>query len=60
LTFVGMHMETSPHIEFHLLWVTSTMTAHGRYLRDHRGQFQPVFRALHKGVNRVRDDIATL
>lgn len=60
LTFVGMHMETSPHIEFHLLWVTSVMTAHGRYLRDHRGQFQPVFRALHKGVNRVRDDIATL
>jgi periodic tryptophan protein 2 len=60
LSFVGMHMEVSPHIEFHLLWVTSTMTAHGRYLRDHRGEFQPVFRALHKGVNRVRDDIATL
>lgn len=60
LSFVGMHMETSPHIEFHLMWVTSVMTAHGRYLRDHRGQFQPVFRALHKGVNRVRDDIATL
>ncbi|KAI8359118.1 WD40-repeat-containing domain protein [Choanephora cucurbitarum] len=60
LTFVGTHMETSPHIEFHLMWVTHVMTAHGRYLRDHRGQFQPVFRALHKGVNRVRDDIASL
>ncbi|KAI8982130.1 WD40-repeat-containing domain protein [Mycotypha africana] len=60
LTLIGMHMETSPHIEFHLLWVKHIMTAHGRYLRDHRGQFQPVFRALHKGVNRVRDDIAAL
>ncbi|KAI8351541.1 quinon protein alcohol dehydrogenase-like superfamily [Blakeslea trispora] len=60
LTFVGTHMETSPHIEFHLMWVTHVMTAHGRYLRDHRGQFQPVFRALYKGVHRVRDDIASL
>ncbi|RCI03258.1 hypothetical protein CU098_004251, partial [Rhizopus stolonifer] len=60
LTFIGVHMETSPHIEFHLMWVTNIMTYHGRYLRDHRGQFQPVFRALHKGVNRVRDDISTL
>ncbi|KAL0096596.1 WD40 repeat-like protein [Phycomyces blakesleeanus] len=60
LQFVGVHMETSPHIEFHLIWVTSIMTAHGRYLKEHRGEFQAVFRALHKGVNRVRDDIANL
>ncbi|KAI7872555.1 putative WD repeat protein [Spinellus fusiger] len=60
LQFVGVHMETSPHIEFHLIWVTSIMTAHGRYLKQHRGEFQSVFRTLHKGVNRVRDDISSL
>ncbi|KAI8085126.1 WD40 repeat-like protein [Halteromyces radiatus] len=60
LKFIGTHMETSPHIEFHLLWVTSLLTCHGRYLKQHRGEFQAVFRALYKGVTRVRDDIANL
>ncbi|KAF7720662.1 hypothetical protein EC973_006667 [Apophysomyces ossiformis] len=60
LQFVGTQMEVTPHIEFHLLWVTSVMTAHGRYLKEHRGEFQAIFRALHKGVNRIRDDIGNL
>ncbi|KAI8328017.1 putative WD repeat protein [Chlamydoabsidia padenii] len=60
LKFIGVHMETSPHIEFHLLWVTNVLTAHGRYLKHHRGEYQAVFRALYKGVTRVRDDIAGL
>lgn len=60
LPFIGAHMETSPHIEYHLLWVNSLLSAHGAYLRSHRGEYQPVFRALHKGVCRVRDDVAKL
>ncbi|KAI8390883.1 WD40 repeat-like protein [Radiomyces spectabilis] len=60
LHFLGVHMETSPHVEFHMMWVISVMTAHGRYLKDHRGEFQTVFRSLRKGVLRVRDDIANL
>ncbi|KAI9304687.1 WD40 repeat-like protein [Cunninghamella echinulata] len=60
LKFIGVYMEVSPHIEFHLLWVTSLLSAHGRYLKEHRGEFQAVFRALYKGVTHVRDDIASL
>ncbi|KAG2225208.1 hypothetical protein INT45_009537 [Circinella minor] len=60
LQFIGVHMEHSPHIEFHLMWVVSVMTAHGRYLKEHRGEFQSVFRTLHKSINRVRDDISNL
>ncbi|KAI8141777.1 WD40 repeat-like protein [Fennellomyces sp. T-0311] len=60
LQFIGVHMETSPHIEFHLMWIVSVMTAHGRYLKERRGEFQSVFRTLHKSINRVRDDISNL
>lgn len=60
LHYIGVHMESSPHIEFHLRWVVSVMTSHGGYLKNNRGEFQPVFRALHKGVSRIRDDISAL
>lgn len=60
LQFLGVHMETSPHIEFHTIWIMSVLSAHGRYLKDHRSEFQTVFRTLHKGVNRVRDDLLSL
>ncbi|ORX46795.1 WD40 repeat-like protein [Hesseltinella vesiculosa] len=60
LAFIATHLETSPHLEFHLLWVTQLLTAHGRYLKGHRGEYQAVFRGLYKGITRVRDDIASL
>ncbi|KAI8972105.1 WD40-repeat-containing domain protein [Pilobolus umbonatus] len=60
LNFIGVHMETSPHIEFHLIWVKSLLSTHGRYLKLHRGEFQPVFRSLYKGIHHIRDDIANL
>ncbi|KAI8067729.1 WD40 repeat-like protein [Gongronella butleri] len=60
LVFIAAHMESSPHLEFQLLWVTQLLTAHGRYLKERRGEYQAVFRGLYKGITRVRDDIATL
>ncbi|KAI9316685.1 WD40 repeat-like protein [Dichotomocladium elegans] len=60
LQFVGVHMEKSPHIEFHLMWVVSIMTAHGRYLKEHRSEYQSVFRTLHKSISRVREDIGNI
>lgn len=60
MQFIGSHMEKSPHIEFHLMWIVSVMTHHGRYLKEHRGEYQSVFRTLHKSISRVREDIANL
>lgn len=60
MQFIGSHMEKSPHIEFHLMWIVSVMTHHGRYLKEHRGEYQSMFRTLHKSISRVREDIANL
>ncbi|RUP36516.1 hypothetical protein BC936DRAFT_138469 [Jimgerdemannia flammicorona] len=60
LKFLAGYMEQSPHVEFHLLWVTRLLMAHGRYLREHRGEFQSVFRGLQRGVGKVQEDIGRL
>lgn len=60
LKFVVGHMEQSPHIEFDLLWVTRLLMAHGQYLREHRGEFQTVFRGLQRGVGRLQEDLGRL
>ncbi|KAJ2964255.1 hypothetical protein NQZ79_g742 [Umbelopsis isabellina] len=60
LKFVGVHMESSPHVEFHLIWVTRLLMAHGRYLRENRGQYQAIFRTLQKALGSVKEDLANL
>ncbi|CAO3662738.1 unnamed protein product [Umbelopsis ramanniana] len=60
LKFVGVHMENSPHVEFHLMWITRLLMAHGRYLKQNRGQFQAVFRTLQKVMGSVKEDLANL
>jgi periodic tryptophan protein 2 len=50
LRFISDHMESSPHIEFDLIWVGAMLTSHGRWLRDRRGEMGSVFRGLMKGL----------
>ncbi|OBZ67291.1 Periodic tryptophan protein 2 [Grifola frondosa] len=50
LRFVAEHMERSPHVEFDLLWVSALLSAHGRHLRDHAGEYASVLRAVQKGL----------
>ncbi|CAM0142760.1 unnamed protein product [Umbelopsis sp. WA50703] len=60
LKFVGVHMESSPHVEFHLIWVTRLLMTHGRYLKENRGQYQAIFRTLQKALGSVKEDLANL
>ena len=50
LGFVADHMESSPHIEFDLLWVEAMLTSHGRWLRERKGEMASVMRGLQKGL----------
>lgn len=50
LRFIADHIESSPHVEFDLLWVASILTCHGRYLRERRQEMGSAFRGLMKGL----------
>jgi periodic tryptophan protein 2 len=60
LRFVAEHVESSPHIEFDLLWVSAMLTSHGRFLRERRGEMASVFRALQKGLMGFETSVAKL
>ena len=60
LEFVAQHMESSPHIEFDLLWVGAMLTAHGRWLRERKGEMASVFRALTKGLMGFESGVSKL
>lgn len=50
LAFIAELLEKSPHVEFDLLWVSAMLTAHGKWLRERRGEMASVFRGLQKGL----------
>ncbi|KAK3832335.1 MAG: WD40 repeat-like protein [Linnemannia gamsii] len=58
MKFIASYMEDSPHLEFHLIWCTSLLISHGKYLKDHSGEFLTVFRGLQKGVGKLHEDLA--
>ncbi|ORY31612.1 WD40-repeat-containing domain protein [Naematelia encephala] len=60
LRFIALHMESSPHIEFDLLWVGAMLTSHGRWLRERRTEMATVFRGLMKGLMTYEGGVAKL
>lgn len=58
LRFVGEHAETSPHMEFDLIWINSLLATQGRYLREHSSEYASVFRLLQKGMLDFQQSIA--
>ncbi|GAA5916680.1 hypothetical protein JCM6882_002264 [Rhodosporidiobolus microsporus] len=60
LRFVAAQLEKSPHIEFHLVWISSLFAAHGRGLYDRRGEHAATFRAIQKGLTDVQENIVKL
>jgi periodic tryptophan protein 2 len=60
LRFIASHLESSPHVEFDLMWIGALLTAHGRYLSGRSSEFSSVFRGLQKGVGEFEQSIARL
>lgn len=47
----------SHHIEFLLLWVKETFNSHGRYVSQHKFEFQPNLRLIQRFLARVAKDV---
>lgn len=60
LRFLGMHVESSPHMEYDLLWINALLTCHGRYLKDHSTEYASALRAIQKGAADFQRNISTL
>ena len=55
LRFIGSEMDggNSPHLEFHLRFLSSVLAVHGRFIKEHQGQYAAELRGVMRGVNGV-------
>lgn len=58
--FLTSIIDDSPHIEYHLLWIQSLITAHGPFMLQRRHEFASVLRSIAKYVTKVNKDINRL
>ncbi|WOO81019.1 Periodic tryptophan protein 2 [Vanrija pseudolonga] len=58
LSFIAEHAESSPHVEFDLVWVAAMLTSHGRWLKERKAENASVFRALQKSVQAWESSVA--
>ncbi|GMK57030.1 hypothetical protein CspeluHIS016_0308700 [Cutaneotrichosporon spelunceum] len=59
LRFLAEHAD-GPHLEFDLVWAAALLTAHGRLVRDRKGEFAPVLRALFRALHEWQAGVAGL
>lgn len=50
IRFIAEHLENSPHLEFDLLWASSLLMVHGRFLKNRSGEFASILRMLQKSL----------
>lgn len=63
LKYLGDKMnraDGSHHIEFNLLWVKATFNSHGRYISQHKFDFQPNLRLIQRFLARVAKDVVVV
>lgn len=60
LSFISKQMESSPHVEFHLVWISALFAVHGRHLRERSGDHAATFRSLQKGLTDFQENIVKL
>ena len=60
LGFVAQMTEETPHLEFNLLWIEALLSAHGRWIREHRGELSEELRIGMRAVARIRDELTRL
>lgn len=60
LRFLGEQMESSPHLEFALRWVSEVVGTHGRHIKEKQGEFASELRAVLRGVDGVGRTVRNL
>eukprot|EP00455_Lapot_gusevi_P017174 TRINITY_DN1909_c0_g1_i1.p1 TRINITY_DN1909_c0_g1~~TRINITY_DN1909_c0_g1_i1.p1 ORF type:complete len:233 (-),score=78.26 TRINITY_DN1909_c0_g1_i1:26-664(-) len=51
-------VDSSPHLEFYLIWCQELLTLHGRHLKNNYNDFLSCFRAIQKGLSRQYQDLS--
>ncbi|KAG6889411.1 hypothetical protein C0992_005333 [Termitomyces sp. T32_za158] len=60
LRFVAEHLESTPHLEFDLIWINTVLMSHGRVLKDKSGEYASVFRVVQKALSDSEQTISKL
>ncbi|ODQ64640.1 WD40 repeat-like protein, partial [Nadsonia fulvescens var. elongata DSM 6958] len=60
LRFIAEIAEESVHVEFHLLWIKSLISSHGRFMQPRRHEFASVMRMVLKFVTRINKTVTKL
>ncbi|KAG5518678.1 hypothetical protein PMAC_002647 [Pneumocystis sp. 'macacae'] len=57
LKFIALITESSPHIEFNLLWIEALFTYHGKYIKSRNQDFIKEIRGIQKYLVYIQQDI---
>lgn len=60
LRFVAAQTESSPHVEFCLLWIKAIVDKHGAWLNANRAKVDVELRVVARAVGRMRDEVRKL
>ncbi|BGP39918.1 U3 snoRNP protein [Rhodotorula kratochvilovae] len=60
LRLLAAQLAASPHVEFHLVWISALFAAHGKTLRAQQGEFAAVLRAVQRGLQDVQESVVRL
>lgn len=60
LSVIAQNMDKGPHLEFNLIWCSSVLAVHGRWLRERSGEYAAVLRELRKSVGEAEGAVAKL
>lgn len=57
LRHAAKEADASPHLEFNLLWLESSLRQHGRTLKERQGDYAEVTRLVQRAVARIQGEI---
>lgn len=60
LRYVAAQTETSPHVEFCMLWIKALVDKHGAWLMANRGKVDVELRIVARAVAKMKDEIRRL
>jgi periodic tryptophan protein 2 len=60
LRYVAAQTESSPHVEFCLLWIKALVDKHGAWLTANRGKVDVELRIVARAVSKMRDEVRRL
>ncbi|KAH8591439.1 periodic tryptophan protein-like protein 2 [Bisporella sp. PMI_857] len=60
LRFVAIQAESSPHLEFCLLWIKAILESHGTWVSENRGTMEAELRTVNRAVTKIKEELRRL